>query len=78
MERRWKAERHFVCFRSPLKRMTVGMLLASVAFVAAALVQLEIDVSTAAASTQTLTRHAVNSSAAVSFLENPAGFLSRR
>ncbi|CAG04978.1 unnamed protein product, partial [Tetraodon nigroviridis] len=28
---------------SPLKRMTVGMLLASVAFVAAALVQLEID-----------------------------------
>lgn len=39
--------------------MTVGMLLASVAFVAAALVQLEIDVrtATAAASTQALHRH---------------------
>lgn len=33
-----------LCF-SPLKRMTVGMLFAAMAFVAAALVQLEIDVS---------------------------------
>lgn len=42
--------------------MTVGMLLASVAFVAAALVQLEIDVraATAAASTQVLHCHAVS------------------
>lgn len=62
MELRWKAERYFVCFRSPLKRMTVGMLLASVAFVAAALVQLEIDVRTAiaAASTQMLNPHSVS------------------
>lgn len=30
---------------SPLKRMTVGMLFAAMAFVAAALVQIEIDVS---------------------------------
>lgn len=60
--------------------MTVGMLLASVAFVAAALVQLEIDVRTAvaAASTQTPVPHAVDSNAAMSFLENAASFPSRQ
>lgn len=35
---------YFVCFCSPVKRMTVGMFLAAMAFVAAALVQLQIDV----------------------------------
>lgn len=33
------------CMTRPLKRMTVGMVLASIAFICAALVQLEIDVS---------------------------------
>lgn len=33
------------CMSRPLKRMTVGMVLAAIAFVCAALVQLEIDVS---------------------------------
>lgn len=37
---------YFVCFCSPVKRMTVGMFLAAMAFVAAALVQLQIDVRT--------------------------------
>lgn len=37
---------YFVCFRSPVKRMTVGMFLAAMAFVAAALVQLQVDVRT--------------------------------
>ncbi len=32
-------------FNRPLKRMTVGMVLAAIAFVCAALVQIEIDVS---------------------------------
>lgn len=36
---------HFCCMTRPLKRMTVGMVLASIAFICAALVQLEIDVS---------------------------------
>lgn len=34
------------CFCSPLKRMTVGMFLAALAFVAAGLVQIQIDVRT--------------------------------
>lgn len=33
------------CFNRPLKRMTVGMLLAAIAFVCAALVQVQVDVS---------------------------------
>lgn len=33
------------CMSRPLKRMTVGMVLAAIAFICAALVQLEIDVS---------------------------------
>lgn len=33
------------CMTRPLKRMTVGMVLAAIAFICAALVQLEIDVS---------------------------------
>lgn len=37
---------YIVCFCSPVKRMTVGMFLAAMAFVAAALVQLQIDVRT--------------------------------
>ena len=40
------AERHpLACPASSLKRMVVGMLLASMAFVAAAIVQVEIEVS---------------------------------
>ncbi len=39
----------FVCvcvvFPRPLRRMTIGMLLAALAFVAAALLQIQIDVS---------------------------------
>lgn len=71
---------YLVCFCSPVKKMTVGMLLASVAFIAAALVQLEIDVrtATAATSTQTLNPHAVNSNGTISFLENTAKFPSRQ
>lgn len=37
---------YFVCFCSPVKRMTVGMFLAAMAFVAAAFVQLQVDVRT--------------------------------
>lgn len=36
---------HFCWMTRPLKRMTVGMVLASIAFICAAVVQLEIDVS---------------------------------
>lgn len=42
---RHQLKRVCVCVCSPLKRMTVGMLFAALAFVAAALVQLQIDVS---------------------------------
>lgn len=56
-EDRWTAERCVlcVCVHSPLKKMVVGMLLASVAFVIAAFVQMEIDVSTALAAAPTRT-----------------------
>lgn len=35
------------CYTRPLRKITVGMFLASLAFVAAALVQVQIDVSSA-------------------------------
>lgn len=42
----YEAESHFLaCLISSLKKMTVGMFLASMAFVVAAIVQVEIDVS---------------------------------
>lgn len=66
-----------VCFHSPLKKMVVGMLLASMAFVAAAFVQLEIDVRTAlCCSTNADTHRLFDSITTVSFLENSAKFPS--
>lgn len=38
-------QQQFFWLNRPLKRMTVGMILAAIAFVCAALVQLQIDVS---------------------------------
>lgn len=52
--------------------MTVGMILAALAFVAAALVQLEIDVRPALAAVFLLYRGAVRSKTSLSLLENAA------
>lgn len=63
-----------MCLCSPVKKMTVGMFLAAMAFVAAALVQLEIDVRPALAAVLTLVlyRGAVCSKTALSLTENVA------
>lgn len=64
-----------VCLCSPLKRMTVGMFLAALAFVTAALVQIQIDVRSTHTHTYHLTLHLkhMGSHGATPPPENPAG-----